>query len=140
MKIGRLLVFLLVLSACGENKLNEIDQSSMNQGCILDTFFISNYLTDVTTIISNRLDFPEDAKLAYRRLEALTTGNYNIDNLSYKFMSRIYNDDTLNIKVIYWLEWLNENKCLVDSSFAIEIFQAANKELVAPKFDKVSLR
>lgn len=99
MRIVASIFFLLVLfSSCGESPAPVEPERIV--------------LDDIASMQSRRLgtaDQDENFR-AFRRLEALTRDEFDLDHLSYEFYSTLLSEDSLAKYTEFWLNWLIKNK------------------------------
>ena len=135
-KINLILLFLIQIQiSCTHEQRVEVEDFGIQKiDCKLNTLLISNYLNDITTVIRRSKHSSLKSFTAYRRLEALSENNYNIDNLAYIFHHELHSSDSLNNKLNEWMTWIFANKCNINKNNVDSIFSKANDNLEKPNF------
>lgn len=136
--------FIVIITALNTNcsEIVEHDDASKitNPDCKIDTAFISRYLFYIKQVLGRRnTSSYQETFLSFRKLEALSTKNYNLDDITYSFDYDMHHPDTLNFKLNYWIDWLEENKCKFDSTTVSIIYENANEASKISKFDELFL-
>ena len=78
----RAIVFVLIwvsIASCELQEKKEIETINTSVECQLDTFAISNYLSDLVLVLRRNDDYSSKPFMAYRRLEALSGKAFDID-------------------------------------------------------------
>ncbi|MEZ5045301.1 MAG: hypothetical protein R2828_35730 [Saprospiraceae bacterium] len=125
-----MLVLFLVSSVISCNKLekNGIVLENIDTWCTIDTAFLNRYLFDIRQVVEreNSSSF-QDAFLSFRKLEAITSDIFALDEVTYTFLNDMHRLDTLNYKLTHWISWLEENKCKFDSTKVSLIYEKVNE-------------
>ena len=117
MKNLALLGIMLLLSACSDS----------GDRCNIDQNFVSNYLSDLNNFVEYPLgDYDHNTLVnSYIRLSSITNPDHDKTSIKKIKFDIVHNLQTTskNAQVAIWLNWIDRNKCTMNTAEANAIFE-----------------